>query len=155
MFRTVPLSIIRSFFTVHTAMVYVIQVCWQLANRIRIWNLELGHLERSELAQHSFEVNHRVLWEEAKILEPEQNPMYRKYQEEAYMACLQNPISRHRVVFSPIWLPLIRDELSEWYVLIPWRLAASPQLVFVAFGSPVRVLLWFCVVHLWFVSFCL
>ena len=27
MFRTVPLSIIRSFFTVHTAMVYVIQVC--------------------------------------------------------------------------------------------------------------------------------
>jgi len=26
MFRTVPLSIIRSFFTVHTAMVYVIQV---------------------------------------------------------------------------------------------------------------------------------
>jgi len=27
MFRTVPLSIIRSFFIVHTAMVYVIQVC--------------------------------------------------------------------------------------------------------------------------------
>jgi len=26
MFQTVPLSIIRSFFTVHTAMVYVIQV---------------------------------------------------------------------------------------------------------------------------------
>jgi len=26
MFRTVPLSIIKSFFTVHTAMVYVIQV---------------------------------------------------------------------------------------------------------------------------------
>jgi len=26
MFRTVPLSIIRSFFTVHAAMVYVIQV---------------------------------------------------------------------------------------------------------------------------------
>ena len=35
MFRTVPLSIIRSFFTVHTAMVYVIRVCWQLASRIR------------------------------------------------------------------------------------------------------------------------
>jgi len=32
MFRTVPLSIIRSFFTVHTAMVHVIQVCWQLAS---------------------------------------------------------------------------------------------------------------------------
>jgi len=35
MFRTVPLSIIRSFFAVHTAMVYVTQVCWQLASRIR------------------------------------------------------------------------------------------------------------------------
>ena len=27
MFRTVPLFIIRSFFTLHTAMVYVIEVC--------------------------------------------------------------------------------------------------------------------------------
>ena len=35
MFRTVPLSFVWSFFTVHTAMVYVIQVCRQLANRIR------------------------------------------------------------------------------------------------------------------------
>jgi len=32
MFRTVPLSIIRSFFTAYTATVYVIQVCWQLAS---------------------------------------------------------------------------------------------------------------------------
>jgi hypothetical protein len=37
MLRTVSLSIIRSFFfTVHTAMVYIIQVCWQLASRIRL-----------------------------------------------------------------------------------------------------------------------
>jgi len=32
-FRTVPLSIIRSLFTVHSAMVYVIQVCRQPSNR--------------------------------------------------------------------------------------------------------------------------
>jgi len=31
MFRTVPLSIISSLFTVHSAMVYVIQVCRQLS----------------------------------------------------------------------------------------------------------------------------
>ena len=36
MFRTVPLSNIRSFFTVHTAVLYVIEVCWQLASRIRM-----------------------------------------------------------------------------------------------------------------------
>jgi len=35
MFRTVPLSIIRSLFTVHSAMVYmyIIQVCRQLSSR--------------------------------------------------------------------------------------------------------------------------
>ena len=33
MFRTVPLSIIRSLLTVHSAMVYVIQVCRQLSSR--------------------------------------------------------------------------------------------------------------------------
>ena len=33
MFRTVPLSIITSLFTVHSAVVYVIQVCRQLSSR--------------------------------------------------------------------------------------------------------------------------
>ena len=43
MFRTVPLSIIRSF-SLYTEMVYVIQVCWQLASRIRmepVWHITL------------------------------------------------------------------------------------------------------------------
>jgi len=35
MFRTIPLSIIRSFSVVHTAMAYVLQVCRQLASKIR------------------------------------------------------------------------------------------------------------------------
>jgi len=33
MFRTVRLSIIRSLFTVHSAVVYVIQICRQLSSR--------------------------------------------------------------------------------------------------------------------------
>jgi len=36
MFRKVPLPIIRSLFTVHSAMVYVIQVCRQLSSRAGI-----------------------------------------------------------------------------------------------------------------------
>jgi len=44
MFRTVPLSITRSFFTVHTAMVYVIQVCWQFASRIRTLSINFSNL---------------------------------------------------------------------------------------------------------------
>jgi len=33
MFRAVPLPIIRNLFSVHSAMVYVIQVCRQLSSR--------------------------------------------------------------------------------------------------------------------------
>jgi hypothetical protein len=36
MFWTVRLSIIKSLFTVHSAMVYVIQVCSQLSSRTRM-----------------------------------------------------------------------------------------------------------------------
>jgi len=36
MFRTVRLSIIRSLFAVHSAMVYVIQVCRQIWSRTRM-----------------------------------------------------------------------------------------------------------------------
>jgi len=36
MFRAVPLSIIRSLLTVHSAMVYVTQVCRQLSKRTRM-----------------------------------------------------------------------------------------------------------------------
>jgi len=36
MFRAVRLSIIRSLFTVHSAVVYVIQVCRQLSSRTRM-----------------------------------------------------------------------------------------------------------------------
>jgi hypothetical protein len=38
--------------------------------------------------------------------------VYRKKKKAVYMACLQNPISRTSVEISPIWRPLIRDELS-------------------------------------------
>jgi hypothetical protein len=40
MFRTVRLSIIRSLFTVHSAVVYVIQVCIQLSSRTSVEQLE-------------------------------------------------------------------------------------------------------------------
>jgi hypothetical protein len=36
---------------------------------------------KSTLGQHSFEQNHRVLWEERKILETEKNSVCTKYKE--------------------------------------------------------------------------
>jgi len=46
MFQTVLLSIIRSLFTVHSAMVYAIQVCRQLASRTRTVLLEILSLKK-------------------------------------------------------------------------------------------------------------
>jgi len=43
MFRTVPLSIIRSF-SLYTQQWYVIQVCWQLSSRIRILLASCVHI---------------------------------------------------------------------------------------------------------------
>ena len=62
-------------------------------------------LLKYRLAQLSFEENHHVLWEEAKILETEKNSVYGKYKEVAYVACLQDPISQPTVKISLMWHP--------------------------------------------------
>jgi predicted GIY-YIG superfamily endonuclease len=77
-------------------------------------NVEEGHLERSRLAQHSFEKNHCIVWKEAKILEVEINSVYRKYKEAAYLSCLQNPINKPSTENLPIWYILISGELSPY-----------------------------------------
>ena len=58
MFRTVPLSIIRCFFTAHTAMLYGIQVRWQLASRIR---MELSP-DKTLHVSDSSSVHHQVFF---------------------------------------------------------------------------------------------
>jgi hypothetical protein len=54
-------------------------------------NLQQGLLEK--LAQHDYEADHRVGWDDASILEIEINSRYGKYMESAHMACWTNPIS--------------------------------------------------------------
>jgi hypothetical protein len=44
-----------------------------------------GLLEKSKLAQHVCEDGHRVIWNEARILDLESNSRYRKYKESAHM----------------------------------------------------------------------
>ena len=59
----------QEFFTVHTAMVYVIQVCWQLANRIRTELMALILLARCQQTCMTYTiavctVKHSWLWTE-------------------------------------------------------------------------------------------
>ena len=61
---TVPLSIIRSFFTVHTVMTYIIEFCWQLANRIRTFR---PHPAR-KLSANLYDIYHCSVYSEKKLL---------------------------------------------------------------------------------------
>jgi hypothetical protein len=76
-------------------------------------NLQQGLLEKSKLAQHAYEEGHRIGWDDAGILEIESNSRYTKYKESVHMACLANPISQTSLDISPIWIPLISNEVSN------------------------------------------
>jgi hypothetical protein len=52
-------------------------------------------------------------WDEARILEIESNSRYRKYKESAHMLYLTNLINQPSVDISPIWIPLISNEVSS------------------------------------------
>ena len=67
MFRTVPLSIIRRFFTVNTAMVYVIQVCWQLASRIRR-EMQFRPDPASKLSANLYDIYHCYVYSEKLLM---------------------------------------------------------------------------------------
>jgi hypothetical protein len=86
-----------------------------LAVRLREhrYNLKEGLLEKSKLAQHTYEEDHRVGRDDARILEIESNSRYRKYNKSAHMACLTNPTSKPSLDISPIWIPLMNNEVSN------------------------------------------
>jgi hypothetical protein len=84
-------------------------------------NLQQGRLEKSKLAQHTYEEGHRVCWDDSRILEIESNSRYRKYKELALMACSTNPISRPSLDISPIWIPLINNEVFNSQRRSVWR----------------------------------
>jgi hypothetical protein len=67
-------------------------------------NFKEGLIEKSKLAQHAYEEDHEVMWDEARVLEVESKSRYRKYKESAHMACSRNPISQPSLDTSPIWI---------------------------------------------------
>jgi hypothetical protein len=74
-------------------------------------NLQQGLLEKSKLAQRTYEEGHRIGWDDARILEIESYSRYRKYKEWAHMSCLTNPISQPSFDIYPIWIPLLSNEV--------------------------------------------
>jgi len=63
MFRTVPLSIIRSLLPVHSAMVYVMQVCRHLTSRIRM-ELQFHPDPARKLSTNLYDIYHCWVYKE-------------------------------------------------------------------------------------------
>jgi hypothetical protein len=49
------------------------------------YTLAQGLLEKSKLGQHAYEEGHKICWKEAKVLQMEQNTIYRKHKEFAHV----------------------------------------------------------------------
>jgi hypothetical protein len=75
-------------------------------------NLKQGFLETFKLAKHAYEKGHKVVWDEARILEIESHSKYTKYKEAAHMACTIDPISQPTLDISHIWIPIISNEVN-------------------------------------------
>jgi predicted GIY-YIG superfamily endonuclease len=75
--------------------------------------LKEGLLDRSRLAQHAYDEDHKVDWEGAGILDFERNSYIRKYKEAAHMSWMGNAISQPSLEFPPIWISLISDEMKK------------------------------------------
>jgi hypothetical protein len=70
-------------------------------------------LEKSKLAQHEYEEDHRICWKEAKVLHIEPNATYKKCKESAHMSLAAQPISQPSLDISPIWTPIIEAEVRK------------------------------------------
>jgi hypothetical protein len=54
----------QKFFTVHTAVVYIIHVCWQLASRIRMEHLD----PTCKLSANLYDINHCCVYSEKLLM---------------------------------------------------------------------------------------
>jgi hypothetical protein len=76
-------------------------------------SLRLGYLEKSKLAKHVFEEDHKIDWDNAKVLTTESDSRYRKYKESAHIVLSDNPISQPSLDKCPIWFSVIRNEITS------------------------------------------
>jgi hypothetical protein len=77
------------------------------------YNLTQGLLEKSKLAQHAYEEDHKICRKEANVLQIEPNTTYRKYKESALMSLVDHPISQPSLDISPIWTSITAAEVKK------------------------------------------
>jgi hypothetical protein len=93
---------------------YISETRRPLALRLREHrhNQKQGLLEKSRLTKHAYEEGRKVGWDEDRILDVESHSKYRKYKEVAHMACSIDLISQPSLDISPIWIPILSNEVN-------------------------------------------
>jgi hypothetical protein len=70
-------------------------------------SLGWGHFDKSKVASHAVQKEHKIDWTDTKMLQFEANCIHRKYKEAAHMLCSNNPISQPSLDMSRVCFPLI------------------------------------------------
>ena len=74
---------------------------------------ERRYTDKSRIADHVWAEDHKMSWDEAKILHREPNQFKRKFKEASFMSMSKNHISQPSLDIKPLWFPLIREELNN------------------------------------------
>jgi hypothetical protein len=77
------------------------------------YNPKQSMFAKSKSDQPTYERNHNICCNEAKVLQVEPNATYRKCKEYAHMPLIHHPISQPGLDISPIWTPLITAEVKK------------------------------------------
>jgi hypothetical protein len=78
-----------------------------------IYNMTQGMLKKSKSAEHAYEGDYKICWQEAKVLQTEPNTTYRKCKQAANMVLADHPVSRTSMDIYPIWTPIITAEINK------------------------------------------
>ena len=70
-------------------------------------------IDKSKIAEHSWEQKHRFQCDKAGIISKEENSMIRKLKESTFIHYTDHVISQPRIDISLIWLPIIRPIIKK------------------------------------------
>ena len=76
-------------------------------------NTTNGEIDKSNIAEDSWEQKHRFQWDKARVISKEENSRIRKLKESAFIHRTDHAISQPSIDMSPIRLPIIRTEIKK------------------------------------------
>ena len=86
---------------------------WNVVDGVHKRNTTNGEIDKSKIAEHSWEQKHRLQWDKASLIRKEENWKIRKLKESAFIHCTGHVISQPSIDISPIWLSIIRPKIKR------------------------------------------